>query len=233
MIPALAKYRPASAYAASVLADSPIAYWRLNESSGTVAHDSSGNGRAGTFNSVTLNQASLLPNGDGASCSLAGSGGSNISTAAIAALNNMTSPLTLEAWVRPASLVTQVIYAGGSSSPQLALSQSSGSGFPYIGRSGVSNGTSATTALSTGTSYHVVVTVDASGNIQYYVNGAAAGGPFSFASSFSGSGPSYIGSYSDGVNYLFNGRLQDVAIYGTALSAARVLAHWHAAGGTP
>ena len=47
----LATAAPALAgpYAAAVMADSPYAYWRFNETSGTVAADSSGNGIAGTY----------------------------------------------------------------------------------------------------------------------------------------------------------------------------------------
>lgn len=44
-----------TSYADAILADSPYAYYRLGESSGTVAADSSGNGRTGSFvNSPTL-----------------------------------------------------------------------------------------------------------------------------------------------------------------------------------
>src|SRR4051812_1334419 len=46
-----------SYYSSAVLALSPIAYYRLGESSGTTAADSSGNGLNGTYNGgVTLGQ---------------------------------------------------------------------------------------------------------------------------------------------------------------------------------
>lgn len=45
----------------TVLADSPLAFWQMQEPSGTNAADSSGNGRDGTYTGgITLNQASLL-----------------------------------------------------------------------------------------------------------------------------------------------------------------------------
>ncbi|MBR8344644.1 hypothetical protein KDX40_12940 [Burkholderia ambifaria] len=59
MIPSFAKYRP-SGYAAVVLADTPYAYFKLEESSGTVMHDSSGNGRNGTFSGSSAPTTGLV-----------------------------------------------------------------------------------------------------------------------------------------------------------------------------
>ncbi len=55
-----------NSYETEVVADSPEVYWRLDETSGTTANDSSGNGNDGTYtNSPVLNQPSLLASGDG------------------------------------------------------------------------------------------------------------------------------------------------------------------------
>ena len=44
-------------YDTEILADSPVGYWKLNETSGTTAYDSSGNGNNGTLHGgITLNQ---------------------------------------------------------------------------------------------------------------------------------------------------------------------------------
>ena len=54
----------ASDYSAEVSADSPTAWWRLEETTGTTASDSSGNGNHGTYGSgVTLNQSGLIISG--------------------------------------------------------------------------------------------------------------------------------------------------------------------------
>lgn len=42
------------AYSDIILADNPIAYWKLDEASGTIAADSSGNGHHGTYNGGVL-----------------------------------------------------------------------------------------------------------------------------------------------------------------------------------
>lgn len=48
-------------YLSEVLADSPLGYWRLDETSGTTLADSSGNSETGSYiNSPTLGQPSLL-----------------------------------------------------------------------------------------------------------------------------------------------------------------------------
>lgn len=45
-----------------VLADSPLLYWQVDDTSGTTAADDSGNGRTGTYTGgFTLSQASLIP----------------------------------------------------------------------------------------------------------------------------------------------------------------------------
>lgn len=45
-----------------VRADAPWGYWRLGETTGSVAADSSGNGRTGTYANVMQGMASLVPN---------------------------------------------------------------------------------------------------------------------------------------------------------------------------
>jgi hypothetical protein len=52
---------PPTSYAAAVFTDTPAAYWRLGEPSGTTANDSSGNGNTGTYiGSPTLGSIGLL-----------------------------------------------------------------------------------------------------------------------------------------------------------------------------
>ena len=51
-----------SGYFDLVMSHSPLGYWRLGETSGTTAADSSGNGRNGTYTGTyTLNRPSLIP----------------------------------------------------------------------------------------------------------------------------------------------------------------------------
>src|SRR3989442_12331717 len=53
-------------YRASVLADHPVAYWRLDEETGTVMVDASGNGNDGAYaGAVTLGQPGALASDGG------------------------------------------------------------------------------------------------------------------------------------------------------------------------
>lgn len=65
-----------SAYSDLILSLSPVAYWRLGESSGSSAADASGNSRAGTYSgSYTLGASSLIPSDTGdTSLGVAGAG---------------------------------------------------------------------------------------------------------------------------------------------------------------
>lgn len=52
---------PSDPYSQAVLADSPLGFWRLDETPGAVAYDSSGNGNNATITGgVTLNQSGAL-----------------------------------------------------------------------------------------------------------------------------------------------------------------------------
>jgi len=85
-------------YASVVLSLGPTGYWRLNETSGTTAYDSSGNGYNGTINNgVTLNQAGFLyDNTPVMGFSPPSSGQPGIT---IPSLPAFTGPWSITAWV--------------------------------------------------------------------------------------------------------------------------------------
>lgn len=89
-------------YSSEVLADSPAQYLKLDETSGSTAADSSGNGRdAGYFGSVTLGQSSLLGDGSGTSVALANPAHVGMAGASWMELDDVT----VEARVRPDAAV--------------------------------------------------------------------------------------------------------------------------------
>ncbi|WP_432973754.1 LamG-like jellyroll fold domain-containing protein [Dactylosporangium sp. CA-233914] len=89
-----------SAYDKAVLADSPVAYWRLGDAAGTVA-DSSGNGHTGTY--VGSPAVTTMPNGDPATRFDAASQYAEIDDADYLSVPT-TSRITVEAWLRPDTL---------------------------------------------------------------------------------------------------------------------------------
>src|SRR5262249_27898657 len=63
-------------YAATILADGPVGYWRLGEPSGTIAHDLSGHGNDGAFTGgVLLGQPGAVVNDANTSIALDGATG--------------------------------------------------------------------------------------------------------------------------------------------------------------
>src|SRR6266542_849575 len=88
-----------TAYSTEVLADNPLAYWRLRETTGTTALDEAGNSSGpfnGIYGGVSLNQPGPLYGGSGT----AGFDGTTaeVTTSNPAALN-LARDITLEAWV--------------------------------------------------------------------------------------------------------------------------------------
>lgn len=79
--------------------------------------------------------------------------------------------------------------------------------------------------FSIGARCHVVWTFDGS-NARLYKNGALAKGPLSATQL--GAAYAFLLIGGDGIAGPFRGILDDVSLYGTALSAARVLAHYTA-----
>lgn len=68
--------------AATILARSPLAYYKMDEASGTTMTDSSGNGRNGNFASVTLAQPSITPSDSGTCARFPGAGSGQVADAA-------------------------------------------------------------------------------------------------------------------------------------------------------
>lgn len=232
-----------STYASTVLGDGPAWYDRLGDPSGTVAADSSGNSNNGVyFGGYSLNQAGALLNDPDGSVLLDGSTG-YVRTVSAPALNQ-TGAITVEVWVKWSSTATaaqNIINKGDgatASGSAYALAYVPGCGgcgmgfYTFIG-----NGFTCacqTNALPAGQWFHLVGTRTAAGVMSFYVNGAlvasANDGGAALNSVPAGLGLGASGSGSGSSLYPANARLDDAAIYPTALTAAQVSAHYHAAG---
>lgn len=80
-----------SAYANEVLADSPLLYWRLGETSGVTAVDSSGNGRDGTYMGTPgLDRVGLQGNDSDGSVYFEDTGGGDYATLASSSWMNVS-----------------------------------------------------------------------------------------------------------------------------------------------
>ena len=224
----------AASYSATVLGDDPLLYFRLDEMSGAIAHDLSGNARDGTYvGNVTLGASGATPDGD-TSVNLDGTSGTIQASAALAFAG--LAAMTLEVWVLPVSTALQ--YSPVAAKEDIAAPRdgyllwlrvpSTGSTAGFERWATTANKALTSAALPPMTWHHLVATYDGS-NARLYLDGvlqsAAASSlllaqtvvPLSFGSN------AYEGTF-------YAGRLDEVAVYGHALAANRVLAHYQASG---
>lgn len=222
-------------YSSEVLADSPLAYWRLGDSSGTTMTDSGGSARNGTYqNTPALGEASLILSDASNTAVKFLASGTKFATVANAAWMNFSGDFTVECWVKPAVSVTAAtarqyvakynVNPGGNG---LYLCIDS-TGKPTFGlRFGGTDVTIiAGSAVTLGNIYHLVG-VRSGTTSTLYVNGVSAGSstnsgnPAADASTLAVGALAGVGQYADAT-------IDEVAFYSSALSLTRVGVHYSA-----
>jgi len=222
---------PSSVYRAAVLADLPLAYWRLGETSGTVARDETGHGHDGAYTGAfTRGTPGALAGDPDTAVTLDGvtgevDVGDNFDFAG-------QVPFSFEAWVKPAVIDSQYRHVV----TKMAFDTQ---GFPQVGTYVILEQGNTTlgferwqdggTVLAVETSAfpaaglwaHVVATYDG-GTGTLYVNGAAVQSATSAGGVQANGVPMLWGN-------LLHGVLDEIAVYGAALPASRVTAHYDAA----
>ena len=241
-------------YQSTVLSQGPAGYWRLNETTQPAPNattpnlGSLGASAIGTYANAPTHQ---LPGPFAGSLAVGLDGSSqSVTTPWQAGLNPNT--FSVELWVNPAQ-VPKFAYVASSvhlTAPRSGwyLAQDDGSTFghgsAFVFRLFYTNSTTPSTTLwapvdTAGVWYHLVLTYDSSGNAAtLYTNGAVA---MTTTPALNGAGLGFVGNLdtqtsfgvrSDG-SFFWPGQQAEVAMYGTALSAARVSAHYTAATTTP
>jgi hypothetical protein len=233
-------------YVATVLADAPIAYYRLDELSGSVAHDAVG-GNDGTYFNVTLGQPgySVIDLDPAIEVSGQDSYVGNISGTAINFEGTNSSSFSLELWANgpPGQSGDAALIAKGtgplydSPNEQFCIDISLGN-YRFFSRAAQGDGQEvpmyqALAPFGPDGAWHYIVGVyDSQANQLFlYVdatlqaaNRGPIGGPLpsrqpvSFGSKRSGATAIY--------DLSFTGLLDEVAIYNKALSADQVAAHY-------
>jgi hypothetical protein len=231
--------RPGS-YRDSVLANNPIAYWRLGDATTAIA-DSGPNNRAGTATAgVQLNQPSLIAS-DPANTAARFTGTERITVNGFEKIG--AAGYTVEFWVRPHALPTgccQNLVGDGEAAgdyfmmnyilgPQQGLV---GAIRPHYGPANSPVSLSGTTGLQVNNTYHIVTTWDTSltaNNAIIYINGVADTiGTITRnvpAAGTTGANRVYIGKddrdTTDGTE-----TIDEVALYSRPLSTADIAAHY-------
>jgi hypothetical protein len=208
-------------YASTVLADSPLGYWRLGEPSGTVATDATGHGNSGTYSAVTLGSQGLV---DDANTAVTFNG--TTSNVSLGTLTVSGTGATIEAvfkWISGNSVIFG--FEGNPFEPNSFWMRIQGGVLQVI--AGDASGLGrivATGAITSGVRYHVAGVYDGANNLlRVYLNGTQVATTAS-SSAIIASGAFFIGKSSVSGGF-FSGTIDEVALYTTALSAARVAAH--------
>jgi hypothetical protein len=210
-----------------VLSDAPVGYWPLSETTGATAYDLSGNSNNGAYSGAyTLGASGMLP-GSTDTCVTFSGGAMTVADAPPLRLG--TGPLTIEMWINPSSQASFATLIDNVARPYSIFTNSSGTSqiYPTIG--GSQNGSLTTSAaIANGTRRHFVLTVDGSHHVTVYLDGVSVlTSTFPSPTVVDASGFVLAGNPSGGGG-LWQGNIQELALYATALSPARVAAHYSA-----
>jgi hypothetical protein len=204
-----------------------VAAYGFNESSGTGVVDVSGNNNNGTFGSgVTRTTAGKFGG------ALVFNGSSGLVTIPNSASLQLTTGMTLEAWVNPSvvnSAWRDVIYKGNDN--YYLEGTSSNGGRPGAG--GTFGTTYGTGSLAANTWTHLAVTYDRV-TLRLYVNGVQVSSLAATGSIATSTTPLQIGGDSI-YGQFFQGMIDEVRVYNRALSQAEIQTDMNAAvgGGVP
>jgi hypothetical protein len=226
----------APAYALAVTADSPVAYWRLDDP-GTTAHDFLG-GPDGAYQGTVDASSGLLPGDYDPAVVLDGATGR--ATAPSVGLSlAATGQLTVEAWVRPAAAAgpgTIASHGTAANGDDYSVWWDGGRVGVTVRTAGGATRASLQTpagAVPAGVVSHLVVTLDdAAHTVRIYVDGvevSSSTDTWSGASTGQDTDPLVIGMDSGTSGGNFAGTVDEVAIYPAVLSPGRVAAHYASA----
>ncbi len=199
-----------------VVTNGLVAAYGFEEGSGTTVSDASGNGNTGTLNGVVWSSTGRYGN------ALSFNGSNSVVTVNNSSSLNLTTGMTLEAWVYPTALNSQqwmsVIFKPLTTSATVdyVLQGSSRSTeLPSVGISASPNNLSGPAALPINNWSHLAATYDGT-NMLLYLNGVLVG-----TQAMTGSIGASTQPLSIGVNW--TGLIDEVRIYNYSLSAGQIL----------
>jgi signal peptidase I len=224
-------------YRTAVLADSPYLYWRLSETSGTVVADAGAGAKDGTLLAQTYAQGQT-----GALASETRDKSLGLTIGTINANASVAGPTTfsVEAWIKSTSTTGGRILGFGNATGQTASTTTdrqlylAPNGKVMFGVGATKVAIASTAAVNNGAWHHVVGTYTSGPNgMKLYVDGvlqssSGTATPVTMTGYWRAGAEDLTGWPSAPTDGYFEGGLDELAVYPTALSAARVLAHYNA-----
>lgn len=223
-------------YSTTVVADAPTVYFRLGETESPFSSSVSGH-TLYPQSSVLFSQPGAVAGNDAMATELAGDLANGLCLYNTVILNYTTSAFTIELWVKAAvwqcqaiSTKAYIIVRGTMSLNGYELSINSNGQIHFrTNQSGSNQLTSSTVGAAPNNAWiHLVVTRSGT-SVKIYVNGSLVNG-----TSGSHSNPATCSDYMTIGNYQGNGgssgniSFDEIAFYPTALTQARIQAHYNA-----
>ena len=247
----LAVLEPPNDYVSTVLSDHPIAYFRLDETNGTIGYDYAGGNNGNYYGSYELDQPGYSVVDPDPAVTFSGTVGSYLGDIGATTINfpGTSAEFTIEAWANgPANEVSDApVIAkgtggnGGLESEQFTIDVLNGD-YRFAICDNKGDVAAATAGTGPDGTWHYLVGVcdEVGGSLTLYIDGqAVASSGFSGLNSgkiLNSSDPVSIGGERSGVlpayDYDYAGTIDEVAIYPTALSQAQVQNHFAAVYGT-
>ena len=218
------------------MSDSPRAYWRLGETSGTTALDQLGGAPGNYRNGVALGAVGALAGDVDRAARFDGRDdviGMSDPTSGV--LDFGTGDFAVEAWVKATAdneraIISKRVFF--SSEPYWEVNVTDDGGHKGEVRATVNNGTVTRQAYGPairvdkeGLWHHVVVQFDRDFGITIYVDGVSRTTTGTFTGNISNTGELLVGKSTSLFVPYFKGDLDEVALYGRLLPAARIQAH--------
>lgn len=215
------------AYADVVLADVPTLYYRLGDTSGTTTADSSGGGFAANVSSgVTRGVAGLIVGDANTAFTFNGTSGYLVRTA-----TGDPTAFTVEAWVKTSGAGANqrtVVSRVDNLANIWALDLNNNIPRFFVGNTSAQFGTAAGTQTINDNKPHHLVGTYSGGTVSLYVDGTLTATATLTGTLPTGDADFQVGRQGSAGERYFAGTIDEVAYYGTALSVARVQAHYTA-----
>ena len=216
---------PLASWISPASAQDLVVHYKLDETTGTTCFDSSSGGHDGTFaGGVVLGATGCHPS-TGSSAEFDGAD-DHATIADGPGLTTLRSNLSILAWVKPGNVGTRQRVIGNDGSWTFGLNNS---GLIFTTRAIQDYIVSG--SLSVDTWAHVAVTFDSDFDATFYIDGAPIGLVSGSSAANAPVAAWYLGCYNGAIEW-FDGGIDDIQVYDTALSAQEVLELYENPGAT-